>query len=71
MVCPACVAAIASQAVVPVATAVGGALAAKSVIVKEKKVSAKPTAASQVKRPSPVLETIDDTLRPVSRKEQN
>lgn len=62
MVCPMCIAAVVSQAAVPVASAVGGAIAAKAALVDGKKKNAVQTPSARTldsRRQNPVLQTID------------
>lgn len=61
MVCPMCISAIVSQAAVPVASAVGGAIAAKAAVGDKQRNSQKVISAKLVKRAptKPVLQTID------------
>lgn len=69
MVCPMCITAVVSQAAVPVASAVGGAIAAKAALLdgKKKSVAAAQNLSARTldrRSPGPVLQTIDhDSVR--------
>lgn len=59
MVCPMCVAAVVSQAAVPVVTAVGGAFAAKAVLKTKPAAARGSLGAKKVHASAPQLATIE------------
>jgi hypothetical protein len=59
MVCPMCVAAVVSQAALPVATAIGGAVAAKAALKVRPGAAEKSVSAKQVQAPVAKLATVE------------
>lgn len=58
-----CITAVVSQAAVPVASAVGGAIAARAALNGKKSAGARPVIVAKVqdrRTPAPVLQTLDD-----------